>query len=508
MSESKTIAIRLSEIERVREYLCATAIDTQGLRTERDKASTEIVPLREMYLAVSARHSAAKKAREFLEKMKAREAQDADYAFKRLLSYNEKFTYDDRSFRDTLINEVQDPKYEKYSLEKHEAWLKVERVKEESRQLLRSPLEHQDEVESATQALRKAEKEHERIIAELSKAQERINRATKQMPEGVVRLDRNFLERLTRREIGDLEQECHAQGPYPREDRPLAEVAGIIRGEIPHACSCQDGFLVLRTTVGEYRVDLILDDECRHPICYHQSHFDASLLAGAVPPSHAEHRVHSLGTWKHSPVPQEAQTKPLGMIRSSSQGLRGWVMAGPSGSSKTTYAAAAVTDMLTFRIVDGARCGSFSSSHRSGEPHPPCAELGFWRVKAPKWLRDMEAYETRDFHADVHETDLTPHLIESMATPELPPILWLEELDKFNPTANRMRNLYTLIDAVYEARGTIISTTNMTLPKLREHLGDPVYRRLTGNNDDPEHFLLWDFFKLCERLKKTPLSKA
>ena len=41
------------------------------------------------------------------------------------------------------------------------------------------------------------------------------------------------------------------------------------------------------------------------------------------------------------------------------------------------------------------------------------------------------------------------------------------ELDKFVPNANRLSELHTLIDAVYEQRGLIIATTNSTYAELR-----------------------------------------
>jgi hypothetical protein len=71
----------------------------------------------------------------------------------------------------------------------------------------------------------------------------------------------------------------------------------------------------------------------------------------------------------------------------------------------------------------------------------------------------------------------------------------LEELDKFRPTVNRLRNLYCLIDAVYEADGIIVSTANETLDGLKELLGEPVFRRLSGSNDEDGSYLVWDLHK-------------
>ena len=49
--------------------------------------------------------------------------------------------------------------------------------------------------------------------------------------------------------------------------------------------------------------------------------------------------------------------------------------------------------------------------------------------------------------------------------------------------------LYSLIDTVYEAGGTIITTTNACPDELEAHLGVPLYRRLTGINDADGNFI-------------------
>ena len=107
----------------------------------------------------------------------------------------------------------------------------------------------------------------------------------------------------------------------------------------------------------------------------------------------------------------------------------------------------------------------------------------------------MEAYEFRDFGSEIIAPDVTTSMVERATSKTgVPPILWLEELDKFVPTENRLRNLYTLIDMVYECNGTIVSTANKSLPALRKLLGGPIYRRLTGENDDPEGYVVYDLF--------------
>jgi hypothetical protein len=273
--------------------------------------------------------------------------------------------------------------------------------------------------------------------------------------------------------------------------------AGIIRGEIPYPCNCNAGHVRVVHKYRDLEVMVELDDEIRHPLCNMVSRFDREWLSGAVPEKYAHHRVHSLSPWAFSPIPEAAQLKPLGQIPSVRSDLRGWLMTGPPGSSKTTYAAAAITDWLTFRIaryLDDPLLWD-------GSGVPLLTRLNLWRVKTSAWTRDMEAWETKDFgNLELKEPTVTAHAIEEATRGfRFSPLLWLEEPDKFKPTENRLRFLYSLIDVVYELDGTIVSTSNETGAELERRLGGPIYRRLSGINDDPKNYLTWDFFSLMRK---------
>ena len=54
---------------------------------------------------------------------------------------------------------------------------------------------------------------------------------------------------------------------------------------------------------------------------------------------------------------------------------------------------------------------------------------------------------------------------------------------------------------VYKHEGMIIATSNIPRSDLKELLGDPIYRRLSGENDKPEDFAVWDFWKLAKKGK-------
>jgi len=353
---------------------------------------------------------------------------------------------------------------------------------------------NRDEYNRLIKPSREACRKFEALCDEYSQYDKRINDANEAVKQALGRKSRleNELAEWQRQSIEVahhlptvLEKVINYDGDPPNCDPQFgsdAELAGYIRGEIGECRDCKEGYLIVPISDDVY---LILDDRIRHPTCEKRSNFNFDCFVGLIPPLHDLHRVHSLAPYARSPLSLQAQEAPLSKIPSRANGgFRGWLISGPAGSSKTTYVAAALFDMITFRAT---------TSFRS---------LNCWRVKVPRWLRDMEAYETRDFGTTVKEPDITPDAIEHESKrSRLWPIVWLEELDKFNPTKNRLRNLLNLVDSIYEQGGLIISTVNETLPELRTLLGDSIYRRLTGENDDPEGYMVWDFWKLAKAKK-------
>ena len=133
-------------------------------------------------------------------------------------------------------------------------------------------------------------------------------------------------------------------------------------------------------------------------------------------------------------------------------------------------------------------------------------ELCVWRIKANEWVTENQAWLYRDFNDENLEPPTVSIRNIEWATEEtgLRPILWLEEIDKFSATKSRLDMLNSLIDAVYEKHGLIIVTTNMTRDALRKHIGGASYRRISGENDDPAKFAIWDFYRADMPKKKKP----
>jgi hypothetical protein len=301
-----------------------------------------------------------------------------------------------------------------------------------------------------------------------NRAIESINNklASANLPEGILNLAPVVIEQLAGIDPASFDDDEF----FFFVDYPDRVIAALLRGEIAIGCGgCESGYTIVHVA----GVKVILDDEVRHPICFARSgYFDDSFISwinGIFPETFAGHRLHSLSPWAKNPIRDDVQAGLIAKIPSRAEDVKGLIMFGRGGTSKTTYAAASIIDMLTFRRVE----------------NPRATNLNYWRVKVPTWLREMEAYDSRSYKGpSVAPPDTAPHRLEETTQETgLPPILWIEELDKFKATANRLNMLYSLIDTVYEAGGTIVTTTNSRPAELEEHLGVPLYRRLTGVND-------------------------
>jgi hypothetical protein len=340
----------------------------------------------------------------------------------------------------------------------------------------------------------------------LQKAQERLEDEKRCLPDGLADLQRTLLTELVKIMSSD---DLALDTADDIGTLPLPQQAGIIRGELPFDCGCDGGYVLLKwCPIPEMEIDILLDDKIRHPRCHLRGEFDSSWIPEAIPAKHQHHRLHSLVPYDRSPLSRTEQAKPISEIPATADVVRSWLMVGAPGTSKTTYATAAVIDWLTWRAMyqkqDWEKCGPYTEYIK--RPESDLRDLNFWRIKVPRWVRAQEAWEQRDF-GDTSTTEPTDS-IESIeiATRDtgLEPIVVIEEMDKFQPTKNRLRNLYCLVDYVYESNGTIITTSNLHLTELKELVGEPIYRRLSGENDDPQGYLVWDLFRLDKKMKSKP----
>jgi len=111
-----------------------------------------------------------------------------------------------------------------------------------------------------------------------------------------------------------------------------------------------------------------------------------------------------------------------------------------------------------------------------------------WRVRTATLLAEHVAWETRDLSesaavasrtydeygnlpAQVKPPSVTIDAIWEAVAAGLRPVLILDEIDKITPTAFKLMRLVEIVDAVYEAEGQIIATSNKSLESLLEKWG-------------------------------------
>lgn len=212
-----------------------------------------------------------------------------------------------------------------------------------------------------------------------------------------------------------------------------------------------------------------------------------------LPLSHRHHRTHTMRPYGLSTIPVKHQQALMDQIPRKHTDVRSWIMVGPPGSGKTAWAAAAAVDWWT--------------AARASED----LLLKLHRVKAPQWLAEIQTWDCMDFgeRENYREPLVMPEKLwgPPYADDWPTPILWLEELDKFNPTETRINYIYRLVDSMYEGGGTIIVTANSTVEELRKRLGEPIARRLFGDHEDPAMYKIWDLHKAVPKRKastKTP----
>lgn len=300
-------------------------------------------------------------------------------------------------------------------------------------------------------------------------------------------------------------------GMPEEEESPLdgiddvRELAAIYRSSASSQaskCTCDSGHLIRtwHATDGSLSADVIFDDRVRHISCSVYANGSA-LPNEAIPRIYRPYSTRNLKPYGKSVIPEKVQQEMIEQLPINQDNVISWLLVGPPGTSKTTYSSVVIKDWLTWRCI--------------GENYDSFASLNFWRIKVPMWMRSQEAWEYRDFeNMGVKEPGDSIERIQQVIHGDewgnggsrLRPIVVLEEIDKFNPTKNRIDRLFSLVDMLYEANAIFVTTSNMTLKELEEHVGSPIYRRLTGKNEEhSDGYLIWDLFGVA---KKSPKKAA
>jgi len=248
----------------------------------------------------------------------------------------------------------------------------------------------------------------------------------------------------------------------------------------------------------------------------YRDNFDPSHIEKVVPKKFRGHSLANLKPWLESPVPQVQQQKYIDLLRYrvdhdeepenpenpekqlKNPVLYGWMMTGckDGGTSKSTMASAYLKDVITDRLTDAQDEYGVDVN----------VDLCVWRIRVPEWIDDMEKHKHHDFGTSDRppEPEVTVAAIRQAVRKfgekmNWQPVLWIEEMDKIKATDTRLSWLFNLIDVIYEDKGLLITTTNLTIVELKAMLGGPRLRRLTGKHDKAAHYLVWDFHKYQPR---------
>jgi hypothetical protein len=119
-----------------------------------------------------------------------------------------------------------------------------------------------------------------------------------------------------------------------------------------------------------------------------------------------------------------------------------------------------------------------------------------WRISASVLLDEHVAWEFR--HGKPEGSVKCPYMLTSMIHSAVGhgfrPCLFLDEIDKIVPTEFKLKRLMQIVDAVYEAEGQVVATSNETVAALIVKWGEneagTLLRRIgSGNRAKAIHFV-------------------
>ena len=93
-------------------------------------------------------------------------------------------------------------------------------------------------------------------------------------------------------------------------------------------------------------------------------------------------------------------------------------------------------------------------------------ERSVWRATTAELLDEHEAWARRGEDDDVKPPSITVGRIRVASAAGLRPCLFLDEIDKIAATDHKTRTLFGLLEAVYEAEGQVVATSNASFDEL------------------------------------------
>lgn len=230
---------------------------------------------------------------------------------------------------------------------------------------------------------------------------------------------------------------------------------------------------VVKNLAAKYGPDWWRDEKRLWAASWWQKTFEKS-----VGPRNLHIRMKSLAPSNESSLSVPLQEKCINMLRAKPEDS--YLMLGPAGCSKTTYAVA---------LYDQALRANWLTN----------APVWFWETKA--MLDKFVAYATGRGEMPKPNS----RLVENLYMQGKRCTLILEEMDKVKTTEYKLGELFDLINAIYKFNGQIVVTSNMTKEEFISTFDAPIFRRLTEMKADAtdtkstSHF--WDFYNQVKKEK-------
>ncbi len=172
------------------------------------------------------------------------------------------------------------------------------------------------------------------------------------------------------------------------------------------------------------------------------------LASNAIPARYSFANIWTLKPHESNHLSMAQQQSELDFIRDHMDD--GFFLAGEPGTGKTTVAYALLRRAYERNIP------IFGDTYMN----PWGKSLWLWRVNFDTLMRQYQEQATQN---DAPEPDVTVSRIEAASKKGRRPTLVIEEIDKGRQTEFRANKLFALVDALYNANGQLIITTNLSL---------------------------------------------
>ena len=195
-----------------------------------------------------------------------------------------------------------------------------------------------------------------------------------------------------------------------------------------------------------------------------------------VPPMYRDVRLktlvpepESLKTLRKNLMPEARQARIIQRLKANPGDS--YLFTGDAGCGKTHFSMALYFHHLAVWSVAAYR-------------NPARLECPVYRFKANRMLEQHHEWEIMKYGDNTSAPDMTEKKILRLGGEGNPVVLFLDEIDKFSPTAFKLNTLHRLLDALKETNGRVIATSNAGVKELQRRWdqqgdGASLIRRMT-----------------------------